>query len=73
MCVVGGVGGVVITVTDSVYVSVGAVEANRLDNASDREDLQTGRARAFTFTLRFCALGSDKDIEHLDQEPGVTL
>lgn len=44
-------GGVVITVTDSVYVSVGAVEANRLDNASDQEDLRTGRARPLTFTL----------------------
>lgn len=31
----GGREGLVITVTDSVYVSVGAVEADRLDKVSD--------------------------------------
>lgn len=38
-----GTGWGVITVTDSVYVSVGAVEANRLDKVSDRPGKIYGR------------------------------
>lgn len=41
----------VITATDSVYVSVGAVEADGLDKASDGEDLRTGKGGAVNIHL----------------------
>lgn len=72
----------VITATDSVYVSVGAVEADGLDKASDREDLRTGKGGQLTFTLRFYESGCEpaakphsgyKDMEHPDLGAGVTL